>query len=378
MHPAPEPPPAADVSAMLYRAAIGPDRGGHYLRRFQARDAGGMQAAGRLHWHWGGFVSALAWLAWRGLVGAAALWAGAALLGSVLALGLARLLFGAGAAPLAWLLAGLTLAASLAWGLGAERLYHRLCNRRILAAVAAHASIGAACAALQRQQPGRAARWAALLALQGTLLLALAGLVLAMRPLPQQPPSQRVAPGPVAAPVTPVTPGVAAVAPPAIRPTAAGQAAPAPAPVADAATPAEPAPAASLPAPAPPAPPASAAASAQPAPAAGTAASAARPRRAAAPPASAAVVASAPAAAAGRHAVQIGVFAEPANAQAALDRLRAAGLPVRADAVDPPGRLRVRAGPFATREQAQHARERIQALGLPAVLVQLPAGAAEP
>jgi cell division septation protein DedD len=73
--------------------------------------------------------------------------------------------------------------------------------------------------------------------------------------------------------------------------------------------------------------------------------------------------------------VQIGVFADPANAQAALDRLRAAGLPARGDAVGPQGRQRVRAGPFATREQAQRARERIQALGLPAVLVQLPAAA---
>ncbi len=361
MHPSPEPSPAADISATLYRAAIGPDRGDHYLRRFQARDAGGAPAPRRLHWHWGGFVSALCWLAWRGLIGAAALWAGAALLGSVLALGLARLVFGAGATQMAWLLAVLALAASLAWGLGAERLYHRLCNRRILAAVAAHASIGAACAALQRQRPGRAARWAALLALQGTVLLALAGLVLAMRPLQPPPPSERVAPGPQAAPAAPAAPAMASAPAAALLPVpgpgAEGQAAPTPAP------------AASPPAPAEPASVADTAAPAQPAPVASAASSAARPRRAPAP------APSAPAAVAGRHAVQIGVFADPANAQAALDRLRAAGLPARGDAVGPQGRQRVRAGPFATREQAQRARERIQALGLPAVLVQLPAAA---
>lgn len=341
---------------MLYRAAIGPDRGDHYLRRFQARDAGATPAPGRLHWHWGGFVSALAWLAWRGQIGAAALWAGAALLGSVLALGLARLLFGAGAAPLAWLLAGLTLAASLAWGLGAERLYHRLCNRRILAAVAAHASIGAACAALQRRQPGRAARWTALLALQGLVLLALAGLVLAMRPLPPQPPPERLAPGLRSAPVAPAVAVQAAAPLPTTSPRPEAPAAPDPAPLASQPAPADPAPGASTApasAPAPPAP---------PAPEAGTASSAARLARAKAPAS----------AAAGRHAVQIGVFADPANAQAALDRLRAAGLPARSDALET-GRQRVRAGPFATREQALRASERIQALGLPAVPVQLPA-----
>ena len=363
VHPTPEPPPAADVSALLYRAAIGPDRGGRYLQRFQARDAGGTPAPARLHWHWGGFVSALGWLAWRGQIGAAALWAGAALLGSVLALGLARLLFGAGPAALGWLLAGLALAASLAWGLGAERLYHRLCNRRILAAVAAHTSIGAACAALQRGQPGRAARWAALLALQGTVLLALAALVLAMRPLPPQPPAQRVAAGGGAAPVVPAMASAPATPlRPAPDPGAPSQAAPIPASAASPLAPAGLAPA--EPASAEPAPGADTAAPAQPAAVASAPSAAARTRRTSAPPQSAP---------AGRHAVQIGVFADPANAQAALERLRAAGLPARGDAIGPHGRLRVRAGPFATRDEALRASQRIQALGLPAVLVQLPA-----
>jgi cell division septation protein DedD len=342
---------------MLYRAAIGSDRGGHYLRRFQARDAGGARAPGGPAWHWGGFVSALCWLAWRGLIGAAALWAGAAVLGSVLVLGLARLVFGAGAVPLAWLLAGLALAASLAWGLGAERLYHRLCNRRILAAVAAHPSIDAACAALQRRQPGLLARWAALLALQGTVLAALAGLVLAMRPLPVQPPSERMAPAPPAARAAPQ----AAAAPVAMlaaapQPIAESPAAPTPAPAASSPAPVDAAPAAAD----------SAAAATPAAPADRVAAPTAPPPPRAPPP---------PAAGAARYAVQIGVFAEPANAQAALQRLRAAGLPARGDAVDPPGRLRVRAGPFGTQEQARRAGERIQALGLPAVVLRLPADA---
>ncbi|KQP49882.1 SPOR domain-containing protein [Pseudorhodoferax sp. Leaf274] len=351
---------------MLYRAAIGPDRDGHYLQRFQALDAGAAQAPRTRRWHWGAFASAVAWLAWRGLIGTAALWAGAALLGSVLALGLARLVFGADATQLALLLLGLTLAASLAWGLGAESLYHRVCSRRILDAVATHASVAQACAALQRRQPGRLGRWAALLALQATVLAALAGLALALRPLPAQPPAVRVAAAaPAGAQATAVrTAPVPAPRPepvPAASPAAASAPAPATAPATDA------------PAAPPMAPQASAPGPAVPATTASTAAAAAEPRRAASPAAEAPPAATGPTGAVARYAVQIGVFAEAANAQAALARLQAAGLPARSETLAPSGQQRVRAGPFATQEQAQRAGERIRAQGLPAVVVRLPA-----
>jgi cell division septation protein DedD len=64
----------------------------------------------------------------------------------------------------------------------------------------------------------------------------------------------------------------------------------------------------------------------------------------------------------GDYVVAIGVFADVANARALAGRLRAAGLPVRADSVPVAGKdgLRLRVGPYADRAAAEAARLRAQ------------------
>lgn len=365
---------AKDVSALLYRAALGPDPQDRWLRRFQARDAGTRRRPG---WHWGAGLSALGWLALRGLFGVALLWAAAAALGSVLVLGLARLVFGADAQALAAVLAVLVLLSSAAWALGAERFYHRVTNRRILHAVATQESLAAACTYLQRRQPGRASRWAVLLALGAGVLVALAALRPALRPVVaagaapagEVPAgvvveSVEVAPQPV-----PATPQAGAERP--AEPSAAAQ----PQAAAQAASQASAEPEATV------APPSSSPPPLLPPPPPLPQAEPAAPPASVSPPAPAEAQAApaAPAArktpkagaADGRYAVQVGVFAERANARAALARLKTAGLAARVDVVNAQGHQRVRAGPFATLVQAQRAGERIRALGLPAVVVPL-------
>jgi cell division septation protein DedD len=66
--------------------------------------------------------------------------------------------------------------------------------------------------------------------------------------------------------------------------------------------------------------------------------------------------------------VNVGLFADPANAERVAARLKAAGLPVRQDTLEMPRgeRVRVRVGPLPGRAQARQAAERIRALGLEA------------
>jgi DedD protein len=71
--------------------------------------------------------------------------------------------------------------------------------------------------------------------------------------------------------------------------------------------------------------------------------------------------------------VQVGAFAQEANAQKTLATLKAAGLPTTSDTqVGKNGRLtRVRVGPFASEAGAEQAAAQVRALELPAVLVKL-------
>ena len=73
-------------------------------------------------------------------------------------------------------------------------------------------------------------------------------------------------------------------------------------------------------------------------------------------------------AAARGYGINVGLFADPANAQRTLARIRQAGLPARSDTVslERGNRTRVRAGPFASRAEADQAARRIRALGLEA------------
>lgn len=68
------------------------------------------------------------------------------------------------------------------------------------------------------------------------------------------------------------------------------------------------------------------------------------------------------------YGINVGLFADPANAQRALVRIRQAGVPARSDTLqlERGPRTRVRAGPFANRAQAEQAATRIKALGLDA------------
>lgn len=79
----------------------------------------------------------------------------------------------------------------------------------------------------------------------------------------------------------------------------------------------------------------------------------------------------------GDFAVQIGIFAQPANAENALTKTKAAGLQTYVETVKAgaDAHQRVRVGPFATQAQAKNGAEKVRALGLPAVVVKLqPAG----
>ncbi|MFC7407677.1 SPOR domain-containing protein [Hydrogenophaga atypica] len=73
-------------------------------------------------------------------------------------------------------------------------------------------------------------------------------------------------------------------------------------------------------------------------------------------------------AAARGYGINVGLFADPANARRALVRIRQAGVPARSDTLqlERGQRTRVRAGPFANRAQAEQAAARIKALGLDA------------
>lgn len=73
-------------------------------------------------------------------------------------------------------------------------------------------------------------------------------------------------------------------------------------------------------------------------------------------------------AAARGYGINVGLFADPANARRALVRIRQAGVPARIDTLqlERGQRTRVRAGPFANRAQAEQAAARIKALGLDA------------
>lgn len=68
------------------------------------------------------------------------------------------------------------------------------------------------------------------------------------------------------------------------------------------------------------------------------------------------------------YGINVGLFADPANAQRALVRIRQAGVQARSDtlALERGTRTRVRAGPFESRAQAEQAARRIRALGLDA------------
>lgn len=312
------PPQPASATEALYRAALDGARLAHYLPAFARFDEHGVA---RAHWN-----HAAAWLGWHWLL-YHRLWRQALLhaLGVVLAVAawwwLQRI---AGPWPVGvrWgLLVSIAAVAVAVPGWWGDAWLHADVRRRMTAAVRRARTVQEACGLLARPSPVRRV-WVVMLALEAAALLAWrpGGHVDGVVPTPP-------APEPVLSERVPAVPAAAAPAP-------------APAPV-----PAEPTP---TPAPAEIAPTPAAAPAAAPAPdPAG--ADAPRPRL-------------------GGHGVAVGIFADPANAGRASQRLRDAGLPVAVDPLESArGPLtRVRVGPFATREEAVNAAETVRNLGLEA------------
>ncbi len=421
----PSAPPAGDT-AYLYRAALGERAQDYYLRQFARFDSEGRAGTS---WNWAAYWATLNWLIYRRMWG----WALAYV--AALA-GLALLIFGVGkllldySATSAWLLfLGLLTAAFVVPGLYANAwLYHHL-NERISAALRDTQDVKAAATALAAQAPGQ--RRLLLIALANAVLLALAVLLAqafdgSEAALPQQAavPDDRMAAaapagaspaaamsaaaaasapaaptgGAAAAEAAGAAPAVAAAASapqePASAPQAAAGVAAAPAQaasavVAPAATPARretAAEAGRLAQPSPPSgvpgqPAAARASDGAPSAAIEPAAALTRTASAAVPPAVAARP-SAPAASAPaperrappRHVwvIQVGAYADAANAERALAQVQGLGLDAGAESFDAPGKgrlTRVRVGPFTRQAEAEQAALRIKALDLPVLVI---------
>jgi len=373
------PPDASSGGTMpaLYRAALGPVNQDRYLALFARFDATGRASAG---WNGAASLCTLNWMVFRHLWTAALVYVAAAE-------GLALLAFGLGRQLLQWpvgvewgVLGALALLAFAVPGLFGDAILHADIRRRIARALAASRTVPEACALLG-QRAGSRKR------LQGLVLINLvlaAALALAYLLLPRTglqgaslEPSVTVAEAASAAaaasaPADPEPPPAAKASEPETAPPA--TTAPTPEPAASAVQPPEaPAPAQAVrtEAPAPPAtkPPATRAAPAsRPAPAAKAKAGSASTPAPSAPAASDALPA--PVGTAAGYYINVGLFAEEANARKAQARLLNEGLPAfRQELSGAKGRrIRVRVGPYGTRAQADAAAASIRAMALEAVV----------
>lgn len=355
-------PPAANApesaTRALYRAALGPVNTARYLEVFERFDE-----AGRASPAWNGPAGwlTLNWMVFRRL------W-GAALVYLVCAWGLALLVVGLGRHLLQWpqavewgVLGALVLLGIAIPGAYGNAVLHTDIRRRMTRAVAEARTVREACATLEQQASSRKRLW--MLVAINVLLVALMGYAAmddgwrsratgaagaepavtapaeataattpaasAQSPEPAGAAEVIAEPLPAAAPVTVSLPETEPVAPQAAPPETPPMPVPVPAEV-------EP-----PPPPAPPAPllaPRAVKRSVDPTPQA--------------------------------HGINVGLFADRANAERAQARLIEAGFPAILQNVDhPKGPLtRVRVGPFASRAQADEAAARIRAMGLDAVV----------
>jgi cell division septation protein DedD len=361
------PPPAAtppeSATTALYRAALGPVHTAHYLAVFERFDE-----AGRASPVWNGAAGLLTlnWMVFRQL------W-GAALVYLVCAGGLAALTAVLGRHFLqwppgvAWGVLGTVLLLCVAIpGAYGNALLHADIRRRMTRAVGAARTVREACAALEKQASSKRRLWglvllnvllamgvvAASLELKPSLLVAVTDTIETPAPAVSAaaPAEPAVGPAPAAQPMAVSLPPPAEAAP--VVPE------PAPVIVSPPVLPApEPGGVSALPEPPPPPPPAEPPAVAAPilAPAPAKVVKAPKARADDVPQA---------------HGINVGLFADPANAEKAHARLIEAGLPAILQTVDSPkgARTRVRVGPFAGRAQADEAAARIRAMGLDAVV----------
>jgi cell division septation protein DedD len=319
------PTPRESPTQALYRAALGPVQSEHHLRAFDRFDAVGEASPS---WNWAAALFTLNWLLYRRLWRMAGLYL-------LLVLGAGGVLWG-----LAWgrlpdgvslgLAAAACVVATVLPGLYANAWLHGQLRLALVKAASEAPSLTDACELLQHRAPSLARLGALVLF---NLLLAALVINAAWR-----------GPRPAATLAATVTQAarlqvaqVAQVAPP---------------------------PPASSPAPAP-------APTPERVPAAATTGVLEPPPRPEPPERPAQSVSEPIAVPAARgYGINIGLFADPANAQRSLLRIRQAGLPARSDTLQLERglRTRVRAGPFASRAEADQAADRIRALGLEAQL----------
>ena len=299
-----------NATAALYRAAIGPINTDYYLpvfARFEAAARAGPS------WNWAASLYTLNWMIFRHLWSAAVLYLAAML-------GLLLLVFGVGRVLFQWSAAAQVACLALYGGLSfvlpgvfGNAVFHASSRQLMAAALSTTPTLADACQRLSQQASSRQRfLWLVSVNLALASLAAVAYVawpVATLRPV-----------GPVAKAVTgrlapPVPMGASS--------TAKGWPAEAPGPVSG-------------------------------------------PARVVA----AVLASSAPVAApAGpRYLINVGLFANEANARAAYAKLHAAGLAAFTQTLN--GRTRVRVGPFASQSEAQAAAEQIHALQLHAVVFQ--------
>ena len=386
--------PSDSAMTALTRLALGPVNTDYYLAVFERFDSTGRTTT---TWNWAACLATINWMLFRQLWSAALIYVAAAQ-------GLALVMFGIGRSFLQWppgvelgVLGAFAVLAFAVPGLYGNAILYADIRKRVARALAAARTLPEACVLLEQQASSRK-RLRALVVGNGVLLAAAALAYLLWAPSGTQPlalePAVTVAQATAAAASAP--PPTANEAPVHAEPAAAAPAettpsAPTPNPNARPETQAEPAEAAASAEPsapdatadAPPAPSAPTATVAAAAPPAGPArrvAPAAKPSAAKAP-ASATAPAAAPAptttspplAAVGTAAgyyINVGLFANEANARKAQARLLNEGLPAFRQELDSPKgrRIRVRVGPYDTRAAADDAASAIRAMALEAVV----------
>ena len=420
--------PSDNAMAAMSRLALGPVNTDYYLKVFERFDDTGRTTT---TWNWAACLCTLNWMLFRQLWGAALVYVAAAEGLALIVFGVGRSFLHWPVGIELGVLGAFAVLAFAVPGLYGNAILYADIRKRIARALAASRTVPEACALLEKQASSRKRLQVLVLA---NVVLGLAALIayLALSPSDVKPlalePAVTVAQATAAAqaasatkpvgamPVpeaegapTPPTPApeVATEPPPAPAPQAPAAALkPAPAPVASAplavaqapattavqksAEPPAPVPSASsTPSPAaakastpkPATPPASTRA---PAPAASATATATAPaRRDAASRAAARTKPKTPAAAASSadtalptvgtapgYYINVGLFAEEANARKTQARLLNEGLPAfRQELNNSKGRrIRVRVGPYATRAQADTAAEAIRAMALDAVV----------
>ncbi|WP_236581793.1 SPOR domain-containing protein [Hydrogenophaga sp. BPS33] len=334
------PPTAAQApesaTTALYRAALGPVNIARYLAVFERFDEAGRTSPA---WNAAAGLLTVNWMVFRQLWGAALAYVacvGALLL---LILGLGRHILQWPAAVEWGLLVALGLLSILIPGAYGNAILHADARRRITHAVRAAKTVREACAALEEKASTARRRWG--LALLNGLALAAVLVGSAVWDLPWR--------KPVVDRNTVTLASPPAVAEPVAAADAVIESAVAPSKSPPPPTPEPPSPVVQTQAPSTPEP----SSAPEPAPRAATA-----PTRAPAAPAAQA------------HGINVGLFADKANAERAQARLVEAGIPAILQTVDSPrGELtRVRVGPFGNRAQADDMAARIRALGLDAVV----------